>query len=71
MMRSQRELAQLQYFDPEQFDVQINPDPIRNSVDITYEVFEKSTGPGFYFKTRPHGAKIMNLSCRRVCRCEK
>ncbi len=43
IMRSQRELAQMQYFNPEKFDVKIDPDPVRNEVDITYVVEEKSS----------------------------
>jgi len=43
IMRSQRELAQMQYFDPEAFDVKIDPNPARNEVDITYVVAEKSS----------------------------
>ena len=43
IMRSQRELAQMQYFDPEKFDVKIDPDPKRNEVDITYVLEEKSS----------------------------
>ena len=43
IMRSQRELAQMQYFDPEAFDVKIDPNPARNEVDITYIVSEKSS----------------------------
>ncbi len=41
IMRSQRELAQMQYFNPEKFDVKIDPDPRRNEVNITYVVEEK------------------------------
>ena len=43
IMRSQRELAQMQYFDPEAFDVKVDPDPSRNKVDITYILAEKSS----------------------------
>ena len=43
IMRSQRELAQMQYFNPEKFDVKVDPDPIRNEVNITYIVEEKSS----------------------------
>ncbi len=43
IMRSQRELAQMQYFDPEAFDVKIDPNPARNEVDVTYVVAEKSS----------------------------
>ena len=41
IMRSQRELAQMQYFDPEAFDVKIDPNPARNEVDNLY--VEKSS----------------------------
>ena len=43
IMRSQRELSQMQYFNPEKFDVKIDPDQVRNEVDITYVVEEKSS----------------------------
>ena len=43
IIRSQRELAQMQYFNPEAFDVKVDPDPVRNEVDITYIVEEKSS----------------------------
>lgn len=43
IMRSQRELAQMQYFNPEKFDVKVDPDPSRNEVNITYVVEEKSS----------------------------
>ncbi|MGY8979582.1 MAG: BamA/OMP85 family outer membrane protein [Flavobacteriales bacterium] len=43
IMRSQRELAMMQYFNPETFDVKIDPQPTRNEVDITYVVEEKSS----------------------------
>ncbi|MBT5273407.1 MAG: outer membrane protein assembly factor BamA, partial [Flavobacteriales bacterium] len=43
IMRSQRELSQMQYFNPEKFDVKVDPDQVRNEVDITYVVEEKSS----------------------------
>jgi len=43
IIRTQRELAQLQYFDPEAFDVKIDPDPAKNKVDVTYVLAEKSS----------------------------
>tara|TARA_B100001564_G_C20663875_1_gene682833 strand:- start:932 stop:3469 length:2538 start_codon:yes stop_codon:yes gene_type:complete len=43
IIRTQRELAQLQYFDPEAFDVKIDPDPSKNKVDVTYVLAEKSS----------------------------
>jgi len=42
IMRSQRELSQMPFFDPEAFDVKVEPDPGRNEVDITYVLAEKS-----------------------------
>ena len=42
IMRSQRELSQMAFFDPEAFDVKVEPDPVRNEVDITYVLAEKS-----------------------------
>ena len=33
----------MQYFDPEAFDVKIDPNPVRNEVDITYILSEKSS----------------------------
>lgn len=41
IIRSQRELSQLQYFDPEQMDVQPKPNPEDGSVDIEYTVVER------------------------------
>ena len=43
IMRSQRELSQMPFFDPEAFDVKVEPDPARNEVDITYVLAEKSS----------------------------
>lgn len=43
IIRTQRELANLQYFDPEQFQVNPIPDPVTGTVDIEYTVAEKSS----------------------------
>ena len=43
IIRSQRELSQMPFFDPEAFDVKVEPDPARNEVDITYVLAEKSS----------------------------
>jgi outer membrane protein insertion porin family len=43
IMRSQRELSQMPFFNPEAFDVKVEPDPGRNEVDITYVLAEKSS----------------------------
>ncbi len=41
VIRSQRELAQLGYFDPEQMQVNPTPNPANGTVDIDYVVVEK------------------------------
>ncbi|MEX2589180.1 MAG: BamA/TamA family outer membrane protein, partial [Chitinophagales bacterium] len=41
LIRSQREIAQLGYFDPEQMDVRPIPNPEEGTVDIEYHVVEK------------------------------
>ena len=43
IMRSQRELATLNYFDAEKLDIDVSPDPKNGTVDLTYIVEEKST----------------------------
>ena len=44
IIRTQRELATLDYFNPETLgNIDIQPDPVRNTVDITYNVEEKSS----------------------------
>ena len=43
IIRSQRELSQMPFFNPEAFDVKVEPDPGRNEVDITYVLAEKSS----------------------------
>ena len=43
IMRLQRELATLNYFDAEKLDIDVSPDPQNGTVDLTYVVEEKST----------------------------
>ena len=43
IMRSQRELATLNYFDAEKLDIDVSPDQKNGTVDLTYVVEEKST----------------------------
>tara|TARA_B110000037_G_scaffold223139_1_gene302713 strand:- start:70472 stop:73081 length:2610 start_codon:yes stop_codon:yes gene_type:complete len=43
IIRTQRELANLGYFDPEQFGVNPIPNPVDGTVDIEYTVVEKSS----------------------------
>ncbi len=42
LIRSQRQLAQLKYFDPEKLNPNVNPNPDDGTVDIGYEVTETS-----------------------------
>ncbi len=43
LIRSQREIANLSYFDPEQITINPIPNPQKGTVDIEYGVVEKST----------------------------
>jgi outer membrane protein insertion porin family len=43
LIRSQREIAALGYFDPQQMDVRPIPNPEKGTVDIEYHVVEKSS----------------------------
>lgn len=43
IIRTQRELANLGYFDPEQFQVNPIPNPVDGTVDIEYTVVERSS----------------------------
>ena len=43
IMRSQRELATLNYFNPEKLDIDVQPNQNQGTVDLTYIVEEKST----------------------------
>ncbi|RLD38776.1 MAG: outer membrane protein assembly factor BamA [Bacteroidetes bacterium] len=43
VIRTQRELAQLKYFDPEKLGVDVQPNPIDKTVDIIYTVEETSS----------------------------
>ena len=78
IMRSQRELAQMQYFNPEKFDVKVDPDVERNEVDITYIVEEKSSdqiqlqgGWGAGRIVGSLGLSFSNFSTRNIFKKEK
>jgi len=43
VVRSIRELSMLNYFDPEQISPDIEPNPEKNTVDLTYNLAEKQT----------------------------
>jgi outer membrane protein insertion porin family len=73
IIRTQRELANLGYFDPEQFQVNPIPNPIDGTVDIEYTVVEKSSDQvelsGGYGANRligTIGLSFTNFSIRNV-----
>lgn len=43
IIRTNRELSQLGYFDPEKIGVQPKPDPVKGTVDIEYTVIERAS----------------------------
>jgi len=43
IIRTQRELAQLKYFDPEKLGIDVQPNPLDGTVDINYTVEETSS----------------------------
>jgi outer membrane protein insertion porin family len=43
IIRTNRELSQLGYFDPEKIGVQPKPDPVKGTVDIEYSVIERAS----------------------------
>lgn len=43
IIRTNRELSQLGYFDPEKIGVQPKPDPVKGTVDIEYTVVERAS----------------------------
>jgi outer membrane protein insertion porin family len=78
IMRSQRELSQMPFFDPEAFDVKVDPDPARNEVDITYVLAEKSSDQiqlqGGYGGNRVVGSLSLsfnNFSTRNIFKEDK
>ena len=78
IMRSQRELSQMPFFDPEAFDVKVDPDPARNEVDITYILAEKSSDQiqlqGGYGGNRVVGSLSLsfnNFSTRNIFKEDK
>ncbi len=74
IMRSQRQLAQLDYFDPEQFGIEpTNINQAEGTVDLDYSVVEKSTdqlevsggwGAGMFVGTL--GLRFSNFSARKI-----
>lgn len=73
IIRTQRELAQLGYFDPEKLNVTPKPDPVNASVDLEYIVEEKpsdqielSGGWGAQMIVGTLGLTFNNFSTRNI-----
>lgn len=75
IIRTQRELAQLGYFDPEKLNVNPKPDPVNGTVDVEYIVEEKpsdqielSGGWGAGQVVGTLGVSFNNFSARNLFR---
>lgn len=74
LIRSQREIAQLGYFDPEKIDIQPIPNPQKGTVDINYNVTEKPSDQiqlsggwgGFFGFVGTLGLVFNNFSLKNV-----
>ncbi len=74
LIRSQRELATLGYFDPEKIQINPIPNPANGTVDIEYNVTEKPSDQiqlsggygGFYGLTGTLGVVFNNFSLRNI-----
>ena len=74
LIRSQRELSQLGYFDPEKIEILPKPNPAKGTVDIEYNLTEKpsdqlqlSGGYGGYFGlVGSLGLSFNNFSARNI-----
>jgi outer membrane protein insertion porin family len=74
LIRSQRELSQLGYFDPEKIDIQPKPNPAKGTVDIEYGLTEKPSDQlqlsggygGYYGVVGSLGLSFNNFSARNI-----
>ncbi len=74
LIRSQRELSQLGYFDPEKIDIQPKPNPAKGTVDIEYNLTEKPSDQlqlsggygGYYGVVGSLGLSFNNFSARNI-----
>jgi len=74
LIRSQRELSQLGYFDPEKIDIQPRPNPAKGTVDIEYGLTEKPSDQlqlsggygGYYGIVGSLGLAFNNFSARNI-----
>ncbi|MFQ3576926.1 MAG: outer membrane protein assembly factor BamA, partial [Cytophagales bacterium] len=79
LIRSQREIATLGYFDPEKIDIQPIPNPVKGTVDINYDVTEKPSDQiqlsggwgGFFGFVGTLGVVFNNFSARSISNFKK
>lgn len=76
LIRSQRELSQLGYFDPEKIEILPKPNPAKGTVDIEYVLTEKPSDQlqlsggygGYYGLVGSLGLSFNNFSARNIFR---
>jgi len=74
LIRSQRELSQLGYFDPEKIEILPKPNPAKGTVDIEYNLTEKPSDQlqlsggygGYYGLVGSLGLSFNNFSARNI-----
>lgn len=79
LIRTQREIATLGYFDPEKIDINPKPNPATGTVDIDYGVAEKPSDQielsggwgGFYGFIGTLGLSFNNFSARNILKLSK
>ncbi len=79
IIRDQQQLAQLGYFDPEQIQINPQPNPIDNTVDIEYKLVEKPSDQielsggwgGYYGFVGTVGLTFNNFSLKNIAHFDK
>ena len=79
LIRTQRELSQLGYFDPEQIEPDVRPNPIKETVDIEWQLVERPNDQielsggwgGIYGFVGTLGLSFNNFSMRNIPHFDK
>ena len=79
LIRTQRELSQLGYFDPEQINPDVRPNPVKETVDIEWQLVERPNDQielsggwgGVYGFVGTLGLSFNNFSMRNIPHFEK
>ena len=79
LIRTQRELSQLGYFDPEQINPDVRPNPVKETVDIEWQLVERPNDQielsggwgGIYGFVGTLGLSFNNFSMRNIPHFEK